>query len=156
MRRWNAGAVYLLHPCLLVPSVCKPLWQLGSRALASTCDWSKFPTLTLQPPVAKRYNDKYGDTLFVRNVYEVRRMAYTLYNALGDEPDAWRDGKPLFKIYTEIPLEYEPYTDVFWPWRATEITDCVHELPNVRYYIDAYDEYKNGVFLNTRYCFMSI
>ncbi|MBE7009674.1 MAG: hypothetical protein E7422_11310 [Ruminococcaceae bacterium] len=122
----------------------------------ATCDWSAFPTLTLQPPVAKRYNDKYGDTLFVRNVYEVRRMAYTLYNALGDEPEAWRDGKPLFKIYTEIPLEYEPYTDVFWPWRASEITDVVHECPNVRYYIDAYDEYKNGVFLNTRYLFMSI
>ena len=121
-----------------------------------TCDWSKFPTLTLQPPVAKRYNDKYGDTLFVRNVYEVRRMAYTLYNALGSEPDAWRNGKPLFKIYTEIPLEYEPYTGVFWPWRSSEITDCVHALPNVRYYIDAYDEYKNGIFLNTRYYFLSI
>ncbi len=121
-----------------------------------TCDWSAFPTLTLQPPVAKRYSDKYGDTLFVRNVYEVRRMAYTLYNALSDEPEAWRDGKPLFKIYTEIPLEYEPYTDVFWPWRASEITDVVRACPNVRYYIDAYDEYKNGVFLNTRYCFMSI
>ena len=121
-----------------------------------TCDWSAFPALTLQPPVAKRYNDKYGDTLFVRNVFEVRRMAYTLYNALGSEPDAWRDGKPLFKISTEIPLEYEPYTGVFWPWRSSEITDCVHALPNVRYYIDAYDEYKNGVFLNTRYYFLSI
>ena len=121
-----------------------------------TCDWSKFPTLTLQSPVAKRYNDKYGDTLFVRNVYEVRRMAYTLYNALGSEPDAWRNGKPLFKIYTEIPLEYKPYTGVFWPWRSSEITDCVHALPNVRYYIDAYDEYKNGIFLNTRYYFLSI
>ena len=83
-------------------------------------------------------------------------MAYTLYNALGDEPEAWRGGKPLFHIYTEIPLEYEPYTDVFWPWRASEITDVVHACPNVRYHIDAYDEYKNGVFLNTRYLFMSI
>ena len=121
-----------------------------------TCDWSKFPTLTLPDPIVKHYCDEHGDDLFVRNVFEVRRMVYTLYNALGDEPEAWRDGKPLCKIYTEIPLEYEPYTGVFWPWRAEEITKAVHALPNTRYYVDAYDEYHNGVYLCTRYCFMSI
>lgn len=121
-----------------------------------TCDWSKFPKVALQPPVAKHYNDEHGDDLFVRNVFEVRRMVYTLYNALGDEPDAWRDGKPLFKICTEIPLEYEPYTGVFWPWRAEEITKAVHALPNTRYYVDAYDEYHNGVYLCTRYLLMQI
>ena len=121
-----------------------------------TCDWSKFPKVALQPPVVKHYCDEHGDDLFVRNVYEVRRMVYTLYNALGDEPDAWRDGKPLFKIYTEIPLEYEPYTGVFWPWRADEITKAVHALPNTRYYVDAYDEYHNGVYLCTRYMLMQI
>ena len=35
-----------------------------------TCDWSAFPTLTLQPPIVKHYHDKYGDDLFVRNVYD--------------------------------------------------------------------------------------
>ena len=121
-----------------------------------TCDWSAFPALTLQPPVAKRYNDKYGDDLFIRNVFEVRRMVYTLYNALGDEPDAWRGGKPLFKISTEIPAEYEPYTERFWPWRSEEITDVVRACPNVRYYVDAYDVYHDGIYQNTRYCLMSI
>ena len=120
------------------------------------CDWSKFPTLTLPAPVVKHYQDQYGDDLFVRNVYEVRRMVYTLYNALGEEPDAWRDGKPLFKISTEIPPEYEPYTSRFWPWREDVITDSVHDLPNVRYYVDAYDVYHNHVYQYTRYCFMSI
>lgn len=120
------------------------------------CDWEAFPTLTLPEPIVKHYCDQYGDDLFVRNVYEVRRMVYTLYNALGDEPDAWRDGKPLFKISTEIPTEYEPYTERFWPWRAAEITDVVHACPNVRYYVDAYDVYHDGVYQNTRYCFMSI
>ncbi|MBO4913714.1 MAG: hypothetical protein J5449_00780, partial [Oscillospiraceae bacterium] len=91
-----------------------------------TCNWSAFPALTLPEPIVKHYCDQYGDDLFVRNVYEVRRMVYTLYNAIGDEPEAWRDGKPLFKISTEIPAEYEPYTDRFWPWRAAEITDVVH------------------------------
>ena len=121
-----------------------------------SCDWRAFPTLTLPEPIVKHYSDKYGDDLFVRNVYEVRRMVYTLYNALGDEPDAWRDGKPLCKIYTEIPPKYEPYTDRFWPWRAEEITSAVHDLPNVRYYVDAYDYYHNGIYQYTRYCFISI
>ena len=121
-----------------------------------TCNWSAFPTLTLPDPIVKHYCDKYGDDLFVRNVFEVRRMVYTLYNALGDEPDAWRGGKPLFKISTEIPAEYEPYTERFWPWRSEEITDVVRACPNVRYYVDAYDVYHDGVYQNTRYCFMSI
>ncbi len=121
-----------------------------------TCDWNAFPTLTLPKPVVKHYHDQYGDDLFVRNVYEVRRMVYTLYNALGDEPDAWREGKPLFKISAEIPPEYEPYTERFWPWRESEITDTVHALPNVRYYVDAYDVYHNGIYQYTRYCFLSI
>ena len=112
--------------------------------------------MELPVPIVKHYSDQYGDDLFVRNVFEVRRMAYTLYNALGDEPEAWRDGKPLFKIYTEIPPEYEAYTERFWPWRASEITDTVHACPNVRYYVDAYDYYHNNVYLCTRYCFMSI
>ena len=121
-----------------------------------TCDWNAFPTLTLPEPIVKHYSDKYGDDLFVRNVYEVRRMVYTIYNAIGEEPDAWRDGKPLCKIYTEIPPEYEPYTDRFCPWRSSEITDAVHDLPNVRYYVDAYDYYHNNVYIYTRYCFMKI
>ena len=119
-----------------------------------TCDWSKFPTLTLPEPIVKHYCDEHGDDLFVRNVYEVRRMVYTIYNAIGEEPEAWRDGKPLCKIYTEIPLKYEPYTGVFWPWRSEEITKAVHALPNTRYYVDAYDEYHNGVYLCTRYLLM--
>ena len=121
-----------------------------------TCDWSAFPTLTLPEPIVRHYHDEHGDDLFVRNVYEVRRMICTLYNALDDESDAWCDGKPLFKIYTEIPPEYEPYTGVFWPWRSEEITSTVHALPNVRYYVDAYDVYHDGIYQYTRYCFMSI
>ncbi|MBQ9719272.1 MAG: hypothetical protein IJV64_01115 [Oscillospiraceae bacterium] len=39
---------------------------------------------------------------------------------------------------------------------TTELTDLVHALPNVRYYIAAYDYYHNGVFQYTRYCAMSI
>ena len=121
-----------------------------------TCDWSAFPTLTLPEPIVKHYHGQYGDDLFVRNVFEVRRMVYTICNAIGAEPDAWRDGKPMCKIYTEIPPKYEPYTSRFWPWRENVITDSVHDLPNVRYYVDAYDYYHNNVYMYTRYCFMKI
>ena len=121
-----------------------------------TCDWSAFPKLKLQDPVVKHYHDEHGDDLFVRNVYEVRRMVYTIYNALGEEPDAWRDGKPLCKIYTAIPPEYEPYTGVFWPWRSSEITKAVHALPNTRYYVDAWDVYHNGIYQHTRYYLMQL
>ena len=128
----------------------------GSPLPTPTCDWSRFPALALPEPIVKHYCDQYGDDLFVRNVYEVRRMVYTLYNALGDEPDAWRNSRPLFKISAEIPSEYEPYAERFWPWRESEITDTVHACPNVRYYVDAYDMYHDGVYVCTRYCFMSI
>ena len=89
------------------------------------CDWSAFPTLTLPEPEVRHYHDQYGDDLFVRNVYEVRRMVCTIYNALGEEPSAWRNDEPLATISTVIPPEYEAYTAKFWPWRETELTDLI-------------------------------
>ena len=91
---------------------------------APKCDWSAFPTLTLPAPEVRHYHDQYGDDLFVRNVYEVRRMVYTIYNALGEEPSAWRNGKPLATVETIIPPEYEAYTAKFWPWRESEDAVC--------------------------------
>ena len=114
------------------------------------------PTLELPEPVVKHYNDKYGDDLFVRNVFEVWRMAYTIYNALGEEPSAWRDGKPLATIQAEIPIEYDAYTGRFWPWSESEITDSVHARPNSRYYVDAYDYYHNGIYQYTRYLLLTL
>ena len=112
---------------------------------APKCDWSAFPSLTLPEPEVRHYHDQYGDDLFVRNVYEVRRMVYTIYNALGKEPSAWRDGKPLATVSTVIPPEYEAYTAKFWPWRESELVDLVHSRPNSRYYVDAFDFYHDGV-----------
>lgn len=37
-----------------------------------TCNWNAFPKLELPEPIVKHYNDKHGDALFVRNVYEIR------------------------------------------------------------------------------------
>ena len=52
-----------------------------------TCDWSLFPQPELPKVEVKHFSDKHGDNLFVTNLYELRRMEYTIRNALGKEPD---------------------------------------------------------------------
>ena len=121
-----------------------------------TCDWSLFPTAALPKVETRHFCDAAGDDLFVRNLYETRRMEYTIYNALGSEPSAWRNKKPLATVELDTPPEYEAYTAKFWPWRESEITDLVHGRPNSRYYIAAWDFYHDGSFMYTRYCVLSL
>lgn len=96
------------------------------------------------------------DDLFVRNLHETRRMQHTIYNALGNEPTAWRDDKPLATVELDIPTEYEAYTAKFWPWRESELTDLVRSRPNSRFYVAAWDFYHDGSFMYTRYCVLSL
>ena len=121
-----------------------------------TCDWSLFPARELPKVEARHFSDQYGDDLFVRNLYELRRMQYTIYYALGKEPSAWRDGKPIATVQLTTPAEYEAYTAKFWPWRGSDLVNLVHSCPNSRYYIDAWDYYHNGIFQYTRYCVLSL
>ena len=123
---------------------------------APKCDWSKFPVLTLPESEVRHYHDQYGDDLFVRNVYEVRRMVCTIYNVLGEEPSAWRDGKPLATVETVIPPEYEAYAAKFWPWNESNLTDLIRSRPNSRYYVDAFDFYHDGAYQYTRYLVLSL
>ena len=123
---------------------------------APKCDWSAFPSLTLPEPEVRHYHDQYGDDLFVWNLYETRRMQYTIYNALGKEPTAWKNGKPLATVELATPAEYEAYTAKFWPWRESELTDLVHSRPNSRYYVAAWDYYHNGIYQYCRYCVLSL
>ena len=123
---------------------------------APTCDWTKYPLRELPKVEVKHYNTATGDNVFVRNHYELRRLEFTLYNALGKEPSAWRNGEPLATVEMTIPLDKEPYTDVLWPWRESEIVELVHSRPNSRYYIDAWDYYHNGIFQHTRYFILSL
>ena len=94
--------------------------------------------------------------MFIRNLYETRRMQYTLYNALALEPSAWRDGKPLATVQLTIPAELEEYNGCFWPWRASELENLVASCPNSRYYVEAWDYYSKGIFQYTRYCVVSL
>ena len=120
-----------------------------------TSDWSKFPVLELPVLRKIRYKDATGDDLFMLNLYETRRMEYTLYNALGSEPGAWKDGEPLATVQFGIPAELEKYADVFWPWHESELIALVHSRPASHYRCEAYDYYHNGIFQHTRYFILS-
>ena len=122
-----------------------------------TCDWSLFPELELPKVEARHFQDSKGkEILFVRNLYETRRMQYTLYNAIGNSPGSWRDGKPLAKVFLTIPDEYEPYTGYFWPWRASEVTKHVENIPRGRFRVEAWDFYSAGIFQYTRYLICTV
>jgi len=116
-----------------------------------TCDWSLFEQAELPAPEVRHYVSDAGDNLYVRNLYETRRMQYTLYNALGRTPEAWRDGRPLAKVYLTIPAEYEAYTPVFWPWRAAELEKKAAAVPRGRFRVEAWDLYVDGRFMQTQY-----
>ena len=123
----------------------------------ATCDWSLMPQVELPAPEVRRYSSAGQDYLFARNIYESRRMLYTLFNAIGDNPETWKDGKPVLhpsgnakvKISLTIPTEITPQT--FWPWRSSEITNLFNSCPPGTYYMEAWDVYKNGVFQRTEY-----
>ena len=112
--------------------------------------------LELPQVEARRFTNQSGEVLFLRNLYETRRMQYTIYNALGKEPSAWKDGKPLATVQLTIPADLDPYTASMWPWHDSDLDNLVHSRPNSQYYIEAWDCYLNGVFQYTRYSVVSL
>lgn len=121
-----------------------------------TCDWSAFPEVEVPKVEVRHFSDQHGDDLFIRNIYETRRMQYTIYNAIGKEPSVWRDGKPLMTIALTIAPKDEPWVKTSWPWRASDLEDLVHSRPNSHYYVEAWDYYHNGIFQYIRYCVASL
>lgn len=130
-----------------------PLGELPT----ATCDWSKLPQPEMPRAEARHYTSGGQDYLFQRNLYETRRMLYTLYNAIGDNPETWQNGQPVkfpsgndkVKINLTIPAEVTPQS--FWPWRAEQITELFNSCPPGTYSLEAWDIYKNGVFQYTEY-----
>lgn len=114
-------------------------------------DWSVFPAQQLPTVDCRRFQSEYGDDLYVRNLHETLRMAYTIYEAVRDEPEAWRDGKPLTKVSLTIDPKEEPYTKYFWPWRQEELLKHVRAFPSFHFHVEAWDFYHNNTFLQTQY-----
>ena len=130
-----------------------PLGELPT----ATCDWSKLPQPEMPRAEARHFTSGGQDYLFQRNLYETRRMLYTLYNAIGDNPETWQNGQPVkfpsgndkVKINLTIPAEVTPQS--FWPWRSEQITELFNSCPPGTYSLEAWDVYKNGVFQYTEY-----
>lgn len=122
-----------------------------------TCDWSLLEQPELPEMEVRRFNDEYGDRLFVRNLYETRRMLYTLYNAIGNNPETWENGHPklnikgIFPVYIKLGIPMEESFQVFWPWHESELVNLFNSGPPGTYSIEAWDVYSKGIFQHTRY-----
>ena len=122
-----------------------------------TCDWSLLPQPELPAPEARHYSINGREYLFVRNLYETRRMLYTLYNAIGDNPETWQNGAPVLhpsgnpKVKINLSIADGLNPQVFWPWRESEIVNLFNSCPPGTYSMEAWDVYKDGVFQRTEY-----
>lgn len=122
-----------------------------------TCDWSLLPQPELPDADVRHFKLASGDYLFVRNLYETRRMLYTLYNAIGDNPETWQDGKPTLhpsgnpKVRINLTISDDTQAESFWPWRDSEIVDPFNSNPCGTHSLEAWDVYKDGVFQRTEH-----
>ena len=124
---------------------------------APNCDWSLLDQPTLPDMEVRHYTINGEEYLFIRNLYETRRMLYTLYNAIGANEQTWRDGAPvlrkdgtqLVRIELSIPKGSNP--QAFWPWKPERLTEVFNSCPPGTYQMEAWDVYKNGVFQKTEY-----
>ena len=122
-----------------------------------TCDWSLLPQPELPKMEVRHWQNETGDHLRVRNLYETRRMLYTLYNAIGDNPMTWENGAPklnakgIFPVYINLSIPDDLSYQMFWPWRASEIVNLFNSVPPGTYSMQAWDVYKDGVYLHTEY-----
>lgn len=122
-----------------------------------TCDWSKLDQAELPDPEARHFTAGNKEYMYVRNLYETRRMQYTLYNAIGDNSQTWKNGQPvtmkngspLVRINLSIPDDVNAMS--FWPWRSDQITELFNSCPPGEYSMEAWDVYCDGAFRYTEY-----
>ena len=120
------------------------------------CDRSLFPKLALPNRESRHFSTKDGEYLFVRNLYEMCRMEYTMYNLISANPQSWQNGKPalkadgtsLVKIGFDVG-EKEAYN--FWPFRESELAKLFNEWASGTFELEAWDVYKDGAFQYTEY-----
>ena len=122
-----------------------------------TCDWSLLPRPELPDAEVRHFTIGDSEYMFIRNLYETRRMLYTLYNAIGDNPETWQDGKPVLhpsgnpKVRINLTIADDTQAECFWPWRESEIVAPFNSSPCGTHSLEAWDVYKDGVFLQTEY-----
>ncbi len=112
-----------------------------------TCDWSKFPETELPKAEVRHFPHEDGDSMFIRNLYETRRMEYTIYNALGNQRTA--------QVYLSIPDNQADQSNEFWPWKESQLVNYVQSSKRETYHVEAWDYYAQGIYQHTRYCIIS-
>ena len=122
-----------------------------------TCDWSLLDQPHLSEPEANHFTSGGKQYMFVRNLYETRRMQYTLYNAIGDNPQTWQNGKPVTRVNGDplvtvnLSIPKDESANSFWPWRSSQIVDLFNSCPPGEYSFEAWDVYCDGAFRYTEY-----
>lgn len=130
-----------------------PLGPLPS----AVCDWSQFDQPALPKADVKRFNDPDGDYIFIRNLYETRRMLYSLYNAMGEDEWIMQGGTPRLRgdgspwVHIHLTLPDNMIGAPFWPWREEAVPEALHSCPGGDYYLEVWDVFKDGKFLRTEY-----
>lgn len=120
-------------------------------------DWDLLPQPEMPEAEARRFQSDGTDYLFVRNLYETKRMLYTLYQAIVDNPETWQDGKPVAfsngnpKVRISLTIPDGVDAQFFWPWRESQITDLFNSCPPGHYRMESWDVYRNGVYQRTEY-----
>ena len=112
-------------------------------------DQTRFLELELPKAEVRRFQDEYGDDLFIRNLYETRRMEYTIYNAAMNCPELWADGSPSLNLHLGISAQNA--VQMFWPWQEDQLTQVFCSAPGARFEVEAWDVYHDGKYLYTEY-----
>ena len=90
---------------------------------------------------AIRYKDGSGDYLFMQNVYETLRMAYTVCGG--------KDGISPKRIRLTVPEDIP--SDGFSPWDPERVTTLADAGPDGTVCVEAWDMFKDGVYYKTVY-----
>ena len=123
----------------------------------ATCDWSRFDQPELPKAEVRRFNNPDGDYIFIRNLYETRRMLYSLYNAMGEDEWIMQSGSPRMRgdgtpwVHIHLTLPDDMISAPFWPWREEAVPNMLHSCPGGDYYLEVWDVFKDGKFLRTEY-----
>ena len=138
------------------------LWEPPAPLPTPTCDWNQFPELKLPEVQVLRFQSQTGDRLHILNLYETRRMLYTLYNAVPNCPELWEagaiklnsKGEPILRL--SMGITESSGVQTFWPWRDEQLTRVFYSAPMARFEVEAWDVYKNGKYLYTEYNVMGM
>jgi hypothetical protein len=136
------------------------------------CDWSAYPELPLPDVQVKRITgtDRFGhayDSLSVLNLYEMRRVQYTLYNNIYPESVRYFRENPgvldgIRKLGGNATVEAQlgqvrfdnlphPEAQGFYPYDENEVTKQVKSTPGSMFCIEVWDRYDDGVYSYTEY-----